>query len=54
MKSGSEANNIKEDKINILDLLDMTVTNKHTELLKGDVKMYSDSLFKLLIKDFIA
>ena len=54
MKSGNDTNNIKEDKINILDLLDMSVTNKDTELFKGEVKVHSDALFKLLIKEFIA
>lgn len=53
MKSNGD-NDINEDKLNILDLLEMTVTNRDIELFKGEVKLHSDSLFKLLIRDFIA
>lgn len=53
MKSNGD-NDIIEDKLNILDLLEITVTNRDVELFKGEVKLHSDSLFKLLIKDFIA
>lgn len=53
MKSNGD-NDIIEDKLNILDLLEITVTNRDVELFKREVKVHSDSLFKLLIKDFIA
>lgn len=53
MKSNGDSD-IIEDKLNILDLLEVTVTNRDVELFKGEVKLHSDSLFKLLIKDFIA